>query len=151
MNHHFIMLLPEWWLFFWCEKEHVLMTKTWLNSNSQSQIHFFKTYNKVLVQASLFDKVTLRVTFTLAFFISYSRLQLCNKKTLARVSSCKYWKIFEISYRTPKRQILLFLLDFYEILPLPSKYCFSYYIDTIAIAQPYENNNNSRHNNILSK
>ena len=36
------------------------------------------------VQAFVFDKVT-QVSFTLAFFISYSRLQLYNKRTLVRV------------------------------------------------------------------
>ena len=48
-------------------------------------IFFSKPTRKYFsVYASLFDKVT-QVTFTLAFFISYSRLQLYKKRTLARV------------------------------------------------------------------
>ena len=48
-------------------------------------IFFSKPTRKYFsVYASLFDKVT-QVTFTLAFFISYSRLQLYNKRTLTRV------------------------------------------------------------------
>ena len=40
-------------------------------------------------------------------------------------------------------EILLFLLDDYEILPLLSKQLqyFFYYVATVALAQPYENNN----------
>ena len=56
------------------------------------------------VKASLFDKIA-QVTFTLAFFISYSRLQLYNKRTLASVS-VNFEKNFEISYRTPKSNFI---------------------------------------------
>ena len=63
-------------------------------------------------KASLFDKIT-QVTFTLAFFISYSRLHLYNKRTLASVS-VNFEKNFEISYRTPKSNFIPYrpLLDF---------------------------------------
>ena len=34
----------------------------------------------------------------------------------------------------------MFVLDLYEVLPLLSKQCFSSFIETVALAQPYENN-----------
>ena len=53
-------------------------------------------------------------------------------------------------FQSTHRQILLFLLDQYEIFPILSKQLqfFSYYIATVAVVQSYESNN---HTDILSK
>ena len=54
------------------------------------------------------------------------------------MSSKNFWKIFEISYT--QKQILLFLLDLYELLPLLlSRQHFSYFIETVALVQHNEN------------
>ena len=45
--------------------------------------------------------------------------------------------MFEISYT--QKQILLFLLDLYELLPLLSRQYFSYFIETVALVQHNEN------------
>ena len=53
------------------------------------------------------------------------------------MSSKNVWKIFEISYT--QKQIPLFLLDLYELLPLLSRQHFSYFIETVALVQHNEN------------
>ena len=38
-----------------------------------------------------------------------------------------------------QKQIFLFLSDLHEILPLLLKQCFTYFIETVGLAQTYEN------------
>ena len=64
----------------------------------------------------------------MAFIISYSRLQLYNKRTLAKIP-VNFEKIFT---EHPKA------IDLSEILPLLSKQHFSYFIETVALAQANE-------------
>ena len=58
-------------------------------------------------------------------------------------SSLQIFRNFKDYFQNTRRQILLLPLYLYQILPLLSKQLqyFSYYIATVAIAQPYENNN----------
>ena len=66
----------------------------------------------------------------MAFIISYSRLQLYNKRTLAKIP-VNFEKILRFTEH-PKA------IDLSEILPLLSKQHFSYFIETVALAQPNE-------------
>ena len=82
------------------------------------------------VYTSLLDKVA-QLTFTLAFYKLFQAATLQQKDSSK--GFCIFCKIFAISYRTPKSK---YFCSFYEILP---QQYFSYFIETVALAQPYEN------------
>ena len=70
-------------------------------------------------------------------------VQLYNKKESSTSFSLQILRNFWDFFQNTHKQILLLLLDLYEILPLPSKQLqyFSYYIATAGLALPWENNN----------
>ena len=163
LNSQLYHALPRVMTIILVEQRTLFNEKTWLNSKSQTLFwHYFRgSLAEVLkVVFMIFSKPTGKYlckslcvgiseslchfwescppsNFYFGFFYKLFQAAALQQKDPSK-GFCKFWELFEISYRTRKRQMLLFLLDLYEILPLPSKH-FSYYTETVALAQPYKN------------